>query len=1134
MSTSKKEGFSNNMVPLKNLTEGSVLKGPFWPEPVRVLTAKLRGARIEVKAVGTKSQTFYSIIINASEFLKKVEIEATGAAPTFSGDASKFKLALEAVRIRLAYEYDPHFAVSVSQVDAVPHQIEAIYHYLLKKPKIRFLLADDAGAGKTIMAGLLLKELKYRGIVDRALIVTPAYLTDQWRRELYEKFGENFEVIDRPLLKDYYGRSAWEKHGQAITSMDFAKQDEVLDSMKDARWDLIIVDEAHKMAAYRYGEKIEKTMRRWLGEALSERTEHLLFLTATPHKGDPDNFLLLLQLLDRDLFSNTKILQEAVRQRENPIFLRRLKEDMKGFDGKPLFPPRHVHTVGYELSGPEKELYDEVTDYVIEQFQRALRADRRSVGFALIILQRRLASSIRAIRRSLERRRGRLLELKRLGLAVAGEVEIPEDIEDFTEARRWEYEEKFEVLTLAANVEELESEIREVERLVKLAREVEKQGIERKLEELRNVIQAKGIKDTGEKLLVFTEHKDTLDYLVENLRKWGFKVACVHGNMPFENRREAEREFSERTQVMVATEAAGEGINLQFCSLMINYDIPWNPTRLEQRMGRIHRYGQENEVHIYNLIASNTREGAVLSRILEKLELMRKQLGRERVYDVVGKLFEGRSLEELVVEAITRRRSIDEIYQIIDATVDEKNVEKIKDAALESLATRFIDFSAIKEETEKAKEQRLVPEYIKRFFVEAFQSLGGKIERRADGFWRIDHVPVKLRSSTRGAHRFGVVKDEYPKITFYKDQAKNKPDVEFIAPGHPLFEAILTDTVDNFSDALQLSAVFLDPDQRLEGLLWFVKGGIQDGSGATIGERLFVTHQAPDGSSHEKGAFLLHDLKAPGSPIEAPADVKRLYSQRDKIIDWILDRVLPSYFEEIKSRMLREAGIKEKYLKKSMNALISESIAKLSGYRKKELMGKDMAVAIRKEEARLEELKERRGRRLQEIEQEKHLTLISPEILGVACVVPMKFEEAKVKDIMVRDEDVEAIAMQVAMEYERNNSRIAEDVSWKNLGFDIRSKGGSEIRYIEVKGRVRIGSVALTPNEWIKAQRLGAQYWLYIVIVDAGVAPKLYAIKDPASKIKPDEEVDIVRYLVSADQWQRAAELLERLLLIGT
>ena len=1173
MSTSREGSFSGSRFKLENLAEGTVLRGPFWPEPVRVLTTKLRGDRIEVKAVGTKSQKFYPLVVSVSEFLEKVEIEAVGIAPTFSEDASKFKLALEAIRIRLAYEYDPHFAVSVSQVDAVPHQIEAIYHHLLKKPKIRFLLADDAGAGKTIMAGLLLKELKYRGMVERVLIVTPAYLTDQWRRELYEKFGEEFEVVDRPFLKDFYGRSAWEKHNQIITSMDFAKRDEILDSLKDARWDLVIVDEAHKMAAYRYGKKLKKTMRRWLGEVLSERTDHFLFLTATPHKGDPDNFLLLLQLLDRDLFSNTRILQEAVRQGENPIFLRRLKEDMRGFDGRPLFPPRHVHTVTYELSGPEKELYDNVTEYVVNQFNRALKEDERNIAFALMILQRRLASSIRAIKKSLERRRGRLLDLKKLVspkpphgiqagydekgrpvvifsegnhlteihfgrgakskevkpeevLARNRMIEIPEDIEDLTEAKRWEYEEKFEALTLAANVEELEGEIREIERLIKLAEEVEKKGTERKLEELHNVIQAKGIKDTGEKLLVFTEHKDTLDYLIENLRKWGFRVTYIHGNMPFEKRREAERKFSEKAQVMVATEAAGEGINLQFCSLMINYDVPWNPTRLEQRMGRIHRYGQRNEVHIYNLIASNTREGAVLGRILEKLELMRKHLGRERVYDVIGKLFEGRRLDELVVEAITKRRSMNEIYQIIDATVDEKNIELIKEAALEGLATRFIDLSAIQEEMEQAKEQRLVPEYIERFFTEAFQFIGGKMERRADGYWRIDHVPIKLRRPQKGAPKFGRVNNEYPKITFYKDQA-NRPDVDFIAPGHPLFEVVIQTIVENLSDVLQKGAVFLDPDQRLEGLLWFVKGGIQDGSGATIGERIFVIHQAPDGGIHERGAFLLHDLKTPGSSIDAPSYVGGLYARRDEVIDWALEHALPTYYEEIKGKRLREAEIKEKYLKRSMNALISESIAKLSEYRRKESMGKDMAMAIRMEEARLEELKERQGRRLQEIEQEKHLMLTSPEIIGVACVLPLKLEKRRVKDIMVRDEEVEAIAIRVAMEYERKNGRIPEDVSWKNLGFDIRSKGNSEVRYIEVKGRARAGSVVLTPNEWIKAQRLGNQYWLYIVVTDGKNGPKLYAIKDPASKLKPVEEVEIVRYLVPADHWRGVAELEE-------
>lgn len=1128
MTTSKRR-FSRIQSLLEALAEGAVLRGPFWSEPVRVLIAKKRGNQIEIKAMGMRTHRFYPKIIDIPDFEAKVRIEATGATPTFSGEASKFRLAIEALRIRLAHEYDPHFAVSVSQIDAVPHQLEAVYHYLFKRPRIRFLLADDAGAGKTIMAGLLLKELKCRGAIERTLIVTPAYLVDQWMKELREKFGEDFIHVTRAFMDTASGRNIWEQHNQFIVSMDFAKQEDVLDTLRNAHWDLVMVDEAHKIAAYRYGEEIKRTERRWLGEALSERTDHLLFLTATPHKGDPENFLLLLQLLDKDLFSSMKILEEAVRWKENLIFLRRLKEDMTDFDGRPIFPHRYTHTVNYELSGQEKQLYDEVTKYVVEQYQRAVRMDNRNViNFTLPILQRRLASSIRAIRRSLERIRERRLELKRKGLVIREEIKIPEDIEDFREQDRWRYEEGSEGLTLTTNMVELESEIREVKRLVELAKGAEKIGVEKKLEELRNVIHSRGIAASGEKLLIFTEFKETLDYLIENLRRWGFRVTCIHGDMPFDARREAERELNEgHAQIMVATEAAGEGINLQYrCSLMLNYDIPWNPTRLEQRMGRIHRYKQKKEVHIYNLVAANTREGNVLTRIFEKLELMRKHLGHDRVYDVVGEFFMGRRLDELIMDALANRRSMKETERIIDTSVGRQNVEKVKEATLESLATRYIDFSAIKLEMEQAKEHRLVPEYIEHFFVETFQSFGGRMSKRIDGYWRIDHVPTELRrASPKFTRRFGQVKDRYPKATFYKEQAKDKPSIEFMALGHPLFEAVLQAVIEKLSNILQEGAVFMDPDGQLNGLLWFVKSGVQDGSENTIGERIFVIHQALDGSLHDKGAFLLHDLKPLKSAKNVPEDMKNLYKEREKIIDWSLGHALQQYFKEIRSRHLREIEVRGKYLKKSMNALIADSIRRLGEYEKKAERGVDMTMPTRREEARLEDLRNRRKRRLQEIEQERHLTLATPDIIGVASVVPMKFKGPKA-ETMVRDEEVEAVAMQAAMDYEREQGRVPEDVTGENLGFDIRSKGDSEIRYIEVKGRAYVGSVALTPNEWIKAQRLGNEYWLYIV-VNVRTKPQLYFLQNPASKLRPNKEVEIVRYLVKADQWQRVATLVE-------
>ncbi|MCM8769696.1 MAG: SNF2-related protein, partial [Candidatus Omnitrophica bacterium] len=585
-------------MPQSDIRPDDILESPFWPEPVRVLTIRAIGSRWKIEATGTKTKQFYSRILAPAD-LAQVQI-ASLAVTEGCGNPEAFFLAMEAHRIRFAYQFDPFFAINVSQVDPLPHQIEAIYHYILRNLRIRFLLADDPGAGKTIMAGLLLKELKYRGLVRRTLIVVPGHLKDQWRREMKERFAESFSVVDRAVMGATWGRNVWQEEPQVITSMDFGKQADIMAALAETQWDLVIVDEAHKMAAYRYGEKTEKTERYRFGELLSRISQFLLLLTATPHRGDPENFHLFLDLLEPGMFANTDMLQESVQDQDNPIFLRRLKEDLRNFDGQPLFPPRYVFTRVYRLNDEEKRLYNAVTLYVEKSYNKALASEKRNVAFALLILQRRLASSVRAVRRSLERRKARLEELLKLGqwLAKAGRVE-EETLEDSPEKERLQKEEELvERLTAAETREELEVEIQTLADLVQLAREAESHEIETKLNEVHQVIEAENIKKRREKLLIFTEARETMEYLAEKLRGWGHSVVTLHGWMDLDARTRAEHDFRETAQIMVSTEAGGEGINLQFCSLMVNYDLPWNPNRLEQRMGRIHRYGQEKEVHI--------------------------------------------------------------------------------------------------------------------------------------------------------------------------------------------------------------------------------------------------------------------------------------------------------------------------------------------------------------------------------------------------------------------------------------------------------------------------------------------------------------------------------------------------------
>jgi superfamily II DNA or RNA helicase len=1122
---------------LSQLTEGGTLEGPHWTEPVKVLTAKARGTRIEIQAVGLHTKRLWNKLLRAEEFDGAIRITPAGKLAALDGNPTHFRLAAEAHRIRLAFQYDPHFAVSVSQVDPLPHQMDAVYSHLLTQPQIRFLIADDPGAGKTIMAGLMLKELKFRGLVERTLIVTPANLTDQWRRELHEKFTETFAIINRGTVSSLYGRNIWEDNPQCITSIDFvARQDDILNLLRDVRWDLVIVDEAHKMSAYRYGLKVSKTQRYEFGEFMRDRTDHMLFLTATPHKGDPDNFALLLQLLDRDLYVSGDILAEASAHDENRIMIRRLKEDMKKFDGAPCFPPRKVRTLPYKLTPDELALYEAVTDYVQHNFQRAEAAENRNVGLALTVLQRRVASSVAAIRLSLERRLRRLTDLHKLGKIKQEYGELPEDLDDLTEADRWQFEDDLvERLTMAGTMAELENEIQDLERLVKLAKNNERNVPETKFEELRGVI-SQHLSGRDERLLVFTEHKDTLDFLVRKLTNLGFYCCMIHGGMPLEKRIDAEREFFEnKPSVMIATEAAGEGINLQFCSLMVNYDIPWNPNRLEQRMGRIHRYKQEREVMIFNLVADNTREGEVMQRLLEKLEDMRRALGSDRVYDVIGEIIPVPKFDALMKDWLANRRSMPEILAEIDLQTDEKQVARIRaDMEDRSLGSRYIDLSKLDADRQKSKEQRLMPEYIEKFFVEAYRSFGGTIApaKEEKGVWSITRVPPDLRKLPESLERrFGKIGQSYAKITFDKEQSQGYSEIEFVGPGHPLFEGVVERVLREYGGSLRQGAVFYNADATDATVLWLLKCAVEDGRAQTIGERLVAVH-CTDNRFRKSQPYALLDLKPPDTAVEVAPTVRQVATNEDIVIDWSLDSVTPEYFAEINDRRSRELGIKEKYVRKSLQHLISESNKKIAKYDHQLRQLRDEADPKRlsvqgnraQEEARKAELSQRLKDRLSEIEQESHLSEKPPEVVGVAVILPPPKEVVASVEGMESDPEVEAIAIEFVKKYEVEQGRKPVSVEEENCGWDITSLlEGQTNRYIEVKGRASVGGVALTPNEWIKAQRFGKDYWLYVV-VNCKTQPELYLIQDPASKLSPTEEVSVVRYMVGQSDWKRAAE----------
>lgn len=1106
------------------LRPGIIVTGPKWPEPVEVKDVTTEGGYVRIIGATMRTGQHVDQLISQDDL---AQISISVVKTDFSSEPWKIFLAIEAKRYRFASLYDPLLAVNTSKVDPLPHQIEAVYGYVLKLPRIRFLIADDPGAGKTIMAGLVIKEMKLRNLVKRTLIVVPGHLKDQWQRELKERFEENFVVVDRALLGNHYAENVWERYDQIITSMDFVKQEHILPSLQSTRFDLVVVDEAHKMSAYVYGDKVAKTKRYKLGEALSRVADpHLLFLTATPHKGDPENFRLLMDLLEPGFFADSKMLNESIVNKDNPLFIRRVKEDLKDFEGRPLFLPRHVVTVSFRLSEDEKMLYNEVSRYVNEQYNKALRKDKRGgIAFALVILQRRLASSTYAILRSLERRKEKLediMEDVKMGIERA---EVPEssfdfeDIEDMSEQDRWRAEELWETLSVAENRQELESEIETLGRLIDRARSIIRKESEVKLKQLKKTMEKLNSEHPGTKILIFTESKDTLDYLEKKIRSWGYSVNVIHGSMSLEQRVEAEKVFKNETQVMVATEAAGEGINLQFCNLMINYDIPWNPNRLEQRMGRIHRYGQTKEVYIYNLIAIDTREGRVLQKLFDKLEEIKNSLGSDKVFDVISEVVYGRDLSQLLVEAAASARSIDEILKDLDIKVDQEYIKRIREELGESLATRYIDYTRLREMAERARENRLIPEYTEAFFRRAFEKAGGKYYERKDGFLEIESIPYEMRRIAEEdpfKKRFGSLMKSYKKITFDKDVAFKTPDSEFVSFGHPLFEAALEWVDRKIGLDLKRGAVFVDPEGKLDGYIVFFEGEVKDGTGAVAGRSLFAYYYEPSsGSVRSIPPAMMWDL-AEGNSTGEVIDV-----------DDVKRRVLPDviagleeYLEKLKEERAKQAEVKTKYGVKSLEKLILDLDGELIELYKRKDRGENVDLVIRNKEEKKKMYMDNKNELEKLIEKEKNLTMSTPSFVGIVRVLP----RTEIEDAMRSDEEVERMGMEIAMKFERENGREPEDVSDAKIGFDIRSKEkDGRIRYIEVKARAGVGAVALTPNEWFKAQRLGDDYYLYVIWNVGRDNAMLHVIRNPVKNLQVDRKIEIVRYIVAAEEVERKA-----------
>ncbi len=1111
---------------------GAIVRGPTLPEPIEVLAVVPLGSAIKLIGRGMNTGLTRDPVLGPDQVL---HLTISAECEPFDGDARLFRLGVEAHRLGLAYDYDPFFSLSIARVDPLPHQLEAVYGYFMQLPRIRFLLADDPGAGKTIMAGLLLKELKARGLVRRVLIVSPANLTFQWQRELTDKFRERFDVIRGDVLRANYGQNPWQERDQVITSVSWVSLvEDARESLLRSRWDLVIVDEAHKMSA---PSEDHKTYAYRLGENLSKMTDHFLLMTATPHKGDPDHFRRFLALLDPDVYGSIESLQQAMREHEAPFYLRRTKEALVSFphpdtgEVRKLFTNREVRTAAFDLDGEELDFYDELTRYVEDQSMAAAgdpSARGRAVGFTMAMLQRRMASSIYAVRRTLERmrdRREKILEDPEAYRREQIDRRIPEDFDDLTEEEQQRIVSQLEAEVLSADPAVLREEIARLTRLVDLAKGLEGRDVQSKLKKLHSVLTEEGIfADPKMRLLVFTEHKDTLDFLagdgrdgrpVGKLRDWGLTLTQIHGGMKIGDRDtpgsriHAEREFKESAQVLVATEAAGEGINLQFCWLMINFDIPWNLVRLEQRVGRIHRYGQEKDCLIYNFVAQNTREGRVLQKLLERLKEIRRELGTDQVFDVVGTIFPSNQLEKYFRDMYARITDEHKIQDRIVRDVSPERFRQITESALEGLAKKDLNLSAIVGKSAEAKERRLVPEVVESFFVQAAPETGlaPKETGKSTGVFRIGRVPRNLLPiGDRQESRFGRLGREYGRIVFNKALLPNDPALEWVTPGHPLFEAVRTDCLDRFEDHLRRGAVFFDLHRSRPALLDVFAASIKDGRGNTLHRRLFVVETGHSGEMRVHEPTILHEITPAPAGTPAPADIS--IPDRTAVEQFLYQHALEPWIAVASQDRTAEVTRVERHVQISLNALIDRQQLQLAEFLNRQVAGQTtqgLDGIIAQAEQHLDELNNRLENRKRELELERHCTISDITHLGRAWVLPHPERTSPQLAPMVRDDEIERIAIQEAIRHEEARGWVVESVESENRGFDLisrrphpeDSKTFIEVRFIEVKGRAGVGVIALTENEYRTADRLKKDYWLYVVFKCAAT-PEVHPIQDPA------------------------------------
>ena len=1163
------------MLKLEDLKKDAQIKGIEEGEIVTIMTAEMVGeSAVTVIYKNSKGGLGEQMLFRSDE--SRLEMAKANRPWAFDASGKDFKLGMEAYRISQSALFDPMMAVHTSNVEPLPHQISAVYESMLPRQPLRFVLADDPGAGKTIMAGLLIRELLMRADARRILIVAPGSLTEQWQDEMLEKFGTQFEIFSKEKQEQCASGNFFDEANLLICRVDqLSRNEDYQEKLKNTDWDLVIVDEAHKLSVSYFGGKVNETKRFKLGKLLGSITRHFLLMTATPHNGKEEDFQTWLSLLDSDRFYGK--FREGVHKVDVTDMMRRMvKEELLKFDGKPLFPERRAYTANYNLSDLEASLYADVTDYVRNEMNRAdelVDGKRKgTVGFALTQLQRRLASSPEAIYQSLKRRKKRLeSRLEEMKLIARGQAvsahQVSETLANYRlsgdldeaadELNSEEYEnlveEVIDQATASATIPELEAEICILQSLEKSALALVRSGNDRKWEELSKLLQDQPemYNDSGSrrKMIIFTEHKDTLIYLTDRIRGLlgrANAVDVIHGGVNRDHRRKVQEEFRNNKDliVLIATDAAGEGVNLQNANLMVNYDLPWNPNRLEQRFGRIHRIGQTEVCHLWNIVANETREGDVFQKLFDKLEVEKAALGG-RVFDILGEAFDNISLKDLLVEAIRYGEHPDiraKLDQAIEGALDTDHLKEIiKRNALVEQHMGLDQLYAVKEEMEKAEARKLQPYFIRAFFSEAFKTLGGEIRPRESGRFEIKHVPATIRERDRtiGESRTPILR-KYERICFEKQNVRmqGKPMADLMHPAHPLMHAATDLILSAHRQKLKQGAVLVDPnDESTEPkILFMIDHSIREGSGdqpKIISRRLqFVTIDQQGNAENAGWAPHLDlqpidddDLKLVNDLLNASWITQNLESLA---LNHASQKLVPEHYQEVKSRHSHQtektlSAVKER-LTKEINYWADRYIKLKTDVK----AGKQPRLQPENARRRHDDISARLESRTQELEAKRQVVSNTPVIVSGALIIPQgllsmrKGETTFSPDAAARSH-VEYVAMQAVTKAEESLGHTVKDVAAEKCGWDITARPPANAdgsikadRHIEVKGRAKgQTTITVSRNEIIYALNQAEKFILAVVIVDGGADGDQYEgpyyIRNPFTT-EPDFSVNSINY----------------------